>query len=196
MVRCWNWSTAFASWMYTLDFPSKNPSRRGGGPSRPRSWSARCIRRASSPPSSFPALVRVSYLRANNAVARRSVKRPFVAFARINGPRDCGTSARAERTDTQRRTTSNSTPTTTGSTASRSTRRATACRTTTYSANWKTSAALSSSTRARISARCGGGDPARPVVPRRPLALRRLSAEPRPDGRGHRHARFVRRLLS
>ncbi|WP_049971257.1 amidohydrolase family protein [Haladaptatus cibarius] len=29
-----------------------------------------------------------SYLRANNAVARRSVERPFVSFARINGPRD------------------------------------------------------------------------------------------------------------
>ncbi|QIB73397.1 amidohydrolase family protein [Halogeometricum borinquense] len=28
------------------------------------------------------------YLRANNAVARMSVDRPFVAFARINGPRD------------------------------------------------------------------------------------------------------------
>jgi len=29
-----------------------------------------------------------SYLSANNAVARRSVDRPFVTFARINGPRD------------------------------------------------------------------------------------------------------------
>ncbi|RBI61791.1 amidohydrolase [halophilic archaeon] len=29
-----------------------------------------------------------SYLKANNAVARRSVDRPFVAFARIDGPRD------------------------------------------------------------------------------------------------------------
>ncbi|SNR25978.1 amidohydrolase family protein [Halorubrum vacuolatum] len=29
-----------------------------------------------------------SYLRANNAVARLSVDRPFVAFARLNGPRD------------------------------------------------------------------------------------------------------------
>ncbi|MDS0293530.1 amidohydrolase family protein [Halogeometricum luteum] len=28
------------------------------------------------------------YLRANNAVARMSVDRPFVAFARVNGPRD------------------------------------------------------------------------------------------------------------
>lgn len=31
-----------------------------------------------------------SYLRANNAVARLSVDRPFVAFARLNGPRDPG----------------------------------------------------------------------------------------------------------
>ena len=31
-----------------------------------------------------------SYLRANNAVARLSVDRPFVAFARLNGPRDSG----------------------------------------------------------------------------------------------------------
>ncbi|MFC7204347.1 amidohydrolase family protein [Haloferax namakaokahaiae] len=30
----------------------------------------------------------VSYLRPNNAVARLSVDRPFLAFARINGPRD------------------------------------------------------------------------------------------------------------
>ena len=29
-----------------------------------------------------------SYLRANNAVARGAVDRPFIAFARINGPRD------------------------------------------------------------------------------------------------------------
>ncbi|ACM56380.1 amidohydrolase family protein [Halorubrum lacusprofundi] len=29
-----------------------------------------------------------SYLRANNAVARLSIDRPFVAFARLNGPRD------------------------------------------------------------------------------------------------------------
>lgn len=33
-----------------------------------------------------------SYLRANNAVARIAVDRPFVAFARINGVRDPGTS--------------------------------------------------------------------------------------------------------
>ncbi|UPV73122.1 amidohydrolase family protein [Halorussus limi] len=31
-----------------------------------------------------------SYVSANNAVARRSVDRPFLAFARINGPRDPG----------------------------------------------------------------------------------------------------------
>ncbi len=36
-----------------------------------------------------------SYLRANNAVARRSVERPFVTFARINGPRDPTGSATA-----------------------------------------------------------------------------------------------------
>ncbi|MFH5797854.1 amidohydrolase family protein [Haladaptatus sp. CMAA 1911] len=36
-----------------------------------------------------------SYLRANNAVARRSVERPFFAFARINGPRDPDGSATA-----------------------------------------------------------------------------------------------------
>ena len=47
-----------------------------------------------------------SYLRANNAVARLSVDRPFVAFARLNGPRDPGSGAlaavrnlRAERDD-------------------------------------------------------------------------------------------------
>lgn len=47
-----------------------------------------------------------SYLRANNAVARLSIDRPFVAFARLNGPRDPGTGAlstvrnlRAERDD-------------------------------------------------------------------------------------------------
>lgn len=36
------------------------------------------------------------YVRANNAVARQTVERPFVSFARINGPRDPsgGTSAR------------------------------------------------------------------------------------------------------
>ncbi|AAG18880.1 MULTISPECIES: amidohydrolase family protein [Halobacterium] len=33
------------------------------------------------------------YLRANNAVAREAVKRPFVAFARIDGPRDPGRGA-------------------------------------------------------------------------------------------------------
>lgn len=31
-----------------------------------------------------------SYVSANNAVARRSIDRPFLAFARINGPRDPG----------------------------------------------------------------------------------------------------------
>ncbi|MFC5278873.1 amidohydrolase family protein [Halorubrum rubrum] len=47
-----------------------------------------------------------SYLRANNAVARLSVDRPFVAFARLNGPRDAGSgplstvrNLRAERDD-------------------------------------------------------------------------------------------------
>jgi hypothetical protein len=35
------------------------------------------------------------YLRANNAVARLSVDRPFLAFARINGPRDPGEDAAA-----------------------------------------------------------------------------------------------------
>ncbi|WP_313691192.1 amidohydrolase family protein [Halorarum halobium] len=33
------------------------------------------------------------YLRANNAVARLSVERPFVAMARLNGPRDAGNGA-------------------------------------------------------------------------------------------------------
>ncbi|MDZ5810970.1 amidohydrolase family protein [Halorubrum sp. AD140] len=47
-----------------------------------------------------------SYLRANNAVARLSIDRPFVAFARLNGPRDPGSgplstvrNLRAERAD-------------------------------------------------------------------------------------------------
>ncbi|WP_435094435.1 amidohydrolase family protein [Halorubrum sp. N11] len=47
-----------------------------------------------------------SYLRANNAVARLSIDRPFVAFARLNGPRDPGNgplstvkNLRAERDD-------------------------------------------------------------------------------------------------
>ncbi|GAA0653230.1 amidohydrolase family protein [Salarchaeum japonicum] len=35
------------------------------------------------------------YLRANNAVARQTVERPFVALARIDGPRDPGTDAGA-----------------------------------------------------------------------------------------------------
>ena len=35
------------------------------------------------------------YLQANNAVARLSVERPFVAFARIDGPRDAGDSTGA-----------------------------------------------------------------------------------------------------
>lgn len=39
----------------------------------------------------FPsARKRENYLRANNAIARRSVHRPFVTFARINGPRKPG----------------------------------------------------------------------------------------------------------
>ncbi len=33
------------------------------------------------------------YLRANNAVARRAVERPFLAFARIDGPRETGAGA-------------------------------------------------------------------------------------------------------
>jgi len=33
------------------------------------------------------------YLRANNAVARQAVERPFIAFARIDGPRDPGDGA-------------------------------------------------------------------------------------------------------
>jgi predicted TIM-barrel fold metal-dependent hydrolase len=33
------------------------------------------------------------YLRANNAVARQAVERPFIAFARIDGPRDPGEGA-------------------------------------------------------------------------------------------------------
>ncbi len=36
------------------------------------------------------------YLRANNAVARLSVDRPFVAFARINGSREPGTTATSQ----------------------------------------------------------------------------------------------------
>lgn len=35
------------------------------------------------------------YLRANNAVARASVDRPFVAFARMSGPRSAGASVRS-----------------------------------------------------------------------------------------------------
>lgn len=35
------------------------------------------------------------YLRANNAVARQAVERPFIAFARIDGPLDVGTTARS-----------------------------------------------------------------------------------------------------
>ena len=35
------------------------------------------------------------YLRANNAVARQAVERPFIAFARVDGPIDVETSARA-----------------------------------------------------------------------------------------------------
>jgi len=40
----------------------------------------------------FPGQREGSYLKANNAVARMSVGRPFVAFARINGARDAGSS--------------------------------------------------------------------------------------------------------
>jgi predicted TIM-barrel fold metal-dependent hydrolase len=36
---------------------------------------------------------RTDYLTANNSVARRSVDRPFVAFARLTGPRDPGSAA-------------------------------------------------------------------------------------------------------
>ena len=36
----------------------------------------------------FPDGQPASYLRANNAVARHAVDRPFIAFARLNGPRD------------------------------------------------------------------------------------------------------------
>jgi hypothetical protein len=38
----------------------------------------------------FPADRAGGYLKANNAVARMSVGRPFIAFARVNGPRDPG----------------------------------------------------------------------------------------------------------
>jgi hypothetical protein len=41
----------------------------------------------------FPAAREQSYLKANNAVARMSVGRPFVAVARVNGARDPGQSA-------------------------------------------------------------------------------------------------------
>jgi predicted TIM-barrel fold metal-dependent hydrolase len=41
----------------------------------------------------FPAERSGGYLKANNAVARMSVGRPFVAFARVNGPRDPGSGA-------------------------------------------------------------------------------------------------------
>ncbi|WP_435361261.1 amidohydrolase family protein [Haloarchaeobius sp. DFWS5] len=43
----------------------------------------------------FPDSGADSYVTANNAVARLSVERPFVAFARINGPRDPGAGATA-----------------------------------------------------------------------------------------------------
>ncbi|MFB6105464.1 MAG: amidohydrolase family protein [Halobacteriaceae archaeon] len=39
------------------------------------------------------AAVEPGYLRANNAVARTAVERPFIAFARINGPRGVGETA-------------------------------------------------------------------------------------------------------
>jgi hypothetical protein len=38
----------------------------------------------------FPEKKADDYLKANNAIARMSVGRPFVAVARINGPRDPG----------------------------------------------------------------------------------------------------------
>ncbi len=41
----------------------------------------------------FPGARDDTYLKANNAVARVSVERPFVALARINGPRDPGQGA-------------------------------------------------------------------------------------------------------
>ena len=41
----------------------------------------------------FPGARDGSYLKSNNAVARVSVERPFVALARINGPRDPGQGA-------------------------------------------------------------------------------------------------------
>ena len=41
----------------------------------------------------FPAGREGEYLKANNAVARMSVGRPFVPFARVNGPRDPGSGA-------------------------------------------------------------------------------------------------------
>ncbi|WP_246987119.1 amidohydrolase family protein [Halorientalis marina] len=43
----------------------------------------------------FPGARQGSYLKANNAVARMSVERPFVAFARINGARDPNSGAGA-----------------------------------------------------------------------------------------------------
>ena len=43
----------------------------------------------------FPGQRNGSYLKANNAVARMSVGRPFVALARIDGPRDPGQGARS-----------------------------------------------------------------------------------------------------
>jgi predicted TIM-barrel fold metal-dependent hydrolase len=44
----------------------------------------------------FPGQRGGRYLEANNAVARMSVGRPFVAFARINGPRDPGSNPSAK----------------------------------------------------------------------------------------------------
>ncbi|WP_158057721.1 amidohydrolase family protein [Halorussus halophilus] len=51
-----------------------------------------------------------SYVSANNAVARRSVERPFLAFARINGPRDPGGGASRLRNLTARRKEYHTTP--------------------------------------------------------------------------------------
>ncbi|WP_435344957.1 amidohydrolase family protein [Haloarchaeobius sp. HRN-SO-5] len=50
------------------------------------------VRSVVSPP---PRADEGGYLTANNAVARHSVGRPFVAFARLSGPRDPGTSRTA-----------------------------------------------------------------------------------------------------
>lgn len=60
---------------------------------------------------SGPLVGETSYLRANNAVARHAVDRPFVAFARINGPHDPGhTSISRLRNLTASRTDAHSSP--------------------------------------------------------------------------------------